>query len=122
VCTTCRYPCSADLSKVVVYNRFDWGVQFTSQLSMDITNNGKIVYTYEFNEVQNVYNTPIVPPTSQPTTWQCSRPRGKDAQAISKGDKTAEQVCVANGNGFFFTDGVNNDYPGCGSCACCKSE
>jgi hypothetical protein len=100
----------------------DWASSYAASLSLDLTNNGAIVYTYALNATQPIYDIPVVMEGSQPT-FQCSRPKGKDAQAISKGTKTAEQVCVENGAGFFFTNGINNDYKGCASgCTCCKSE
>jgi hypothetical protein len=90
-------------------------------MSIDVTNDGKLIYTNAFDTVQPVYNVPMIM-SATPATFLCSRPRGKDAQAISSGNKTAEQVCISNGPGFYFTDGINTDYPGCGGCSCCKSE
>jgi hypothetical protein len=117
----CRYPCAGGISKVELFNRVDWGGSYAASLSLDTTNNGTIVYTYALDATQSIYDIPIVMKAAQPT-FQCSRPKGEDAQAISKGTKTAEQVCVGNG-ARFFTNGVNNDYTGCASgCTCCKGK
>ncbi|WIA13038.1 hypothetical protein OEZ85_006646 [Tetradesmus obliquus] len=114
------YPCAGGLSKVVLYNRLDWGTSYASVLSLDVTNLGKTAYTFAFNTTQEVYNIPVIMSANQPAAWQCSKPKAKDLQALSSGNKTAEQVCIANGRSFFFTDGVNTEYPGCGNCDCCK--
>jgi hypothetical protein len=124
MCTlqSCRYPCSGGISKVELFNRIDWASSYAASLPLDITNNGTIVYTYSLDATQPIYDIPIVMTAAQPT-FQCSRPKGRDAQLISSGNKTAEQVCVSNGAGFFFTNAVNNNYTGCASgCTCCKGK